>query len=209
MRTVIVPHIMPDERPKNAAGWTGFGKALAAAGPSRSGMPGWQFGWHNHDFEFVATDAGDLPHRPDPGRRARVWCWSSTWPGRSWQAGPAEWIAKYGARMMAAHVKDIAPRVRTRTRTAGPMSAMAPWTGPTIMAALRKAGLHSYFVMEHDNPKITSVSPAARIAAAQSSVRAEMRHDSVSASSDAAISRPPICGWRRCSRGWKSARLRI
>ena len=58
--TVFCPFVMPDDRPTDAAGWAAFGKTVAEAG-----KPIWDaglnYGWHNHDFEFVALEDGQFP----------------------------------------------------------------------------------------------------------------------------------------------------
>ncbi|MDB5552429.1 MAG: hypothetical protein JWL86_2413, partial [Rhizobium sp.] len=61
MDAVYCPYIMPDARPTDAAGWTAFGTRLEKAGKPFKDA-GFDFGWHNHDFEFVALSDGSLPH---------------------------------------------------------------------------------------------------------------------------------------------------
>jgi hypothetical protein len=57
---VYVPYLMAEDRPKDAAGWRAFGARLEKAGaPLRAAGLG--FGWHNHDFEFVAQADGSIP----------------------------------------------------------------------------------------------------------------------------------------------------
>ena len=57
---IYVPHIGPDQRPTDAAGWRAFGARLEKAGaPLRAAGLG--FGWHNHDFEFQAQADGSIP----------------------------------------------------------------------------------------------------------------------------------------------------
>ena len=165
LRAVIVPYIMPDQRPKNAAGWTAYGKVLASVGqPFRDA--GLEFGYHNHDFEYVATDGGALPIDlildADP---RLVLEFDVAWSVRA-GADPLKTIAKYGARVKAAHVKDIAPSGENADEDgwADVGHGIVPWA--TILPALRKAGCQ-YFVMEHDNPKDHHRFASRSIAAAQ------------------------------------------
>jgi sugar phosphate isomerase/epimerase len=60
IKAIYCPHLMPDQRPSDAAGWLAFGKRLQeAAKPFRDA--GLAFGWHNHDFEFVKLEDGSTP----------------------------------------------------------------------------------------------------------------------------------------------------
>jgi sugar phosphate isomerase/epimerase len=60
VKAVIVPYILPDQRPSDAAGWTAYAKGLAAVGKRFTGA-GLRFGYHNHDFELKPTTGGALP----------------------------------------------------------------------------------------------------------------------------------------------------
>jgi sugar phosphate isomerase/epimerase len=150
LKGVIVPYIMPDDRPKDAKGWSAYGKALAEAGkPYRDA--GLFFGYHNHDFEYVAVDGGHLPLDLILGADDSLalefdvaWCVRG---GKD----PMATIARYGSRVRAAHVKDIAPAGQNADQDgwADVGDGTMPW--PALMAALRRAGT-TYFVAEHDNP---------------------------------------------------------
>ena len=60
IRAIYCPYLLPDQRPADAAGWKAFGERLENAGkPFRDA--GLDFGWHNHDFEFVALPDGSIP----------------------------------------------------------------------------------------------------------------------------------------------------
>lgn len=150
VKGVIVPYIMPDDRPKDAKGWETYGKALAAAGaPLRDA--GMFFGYHNHDFEYVATDGGHQPLDLILGADASLalefdvaWCIRG---GKD----PMATIANYGSRVRAAHVKDIAPAGQNADQDGWADVGDGTVAWPALMAALRKAGT-TYFVAEHDNP---------------------------------------------------------
>jgi len=60
LRKIVVPFLMLTDRPTDAAGWSSFGRRLAAAGKPLQDA-GFDFGWHNHDFEFTALPTGELP----------------------------------------------------------------------------------------------------------------------------------------------------
>ena len=151
MQAVIVPYIMPDDRPKDAKGWEAYGKALAATGkPFRDA--GLLFGYHNHDFEYQATDGGHLPIDLVLGAdESLVYEFDVAWAIRG-NYDPMKTIAKYGSRVRAAHIKDIAPAGQNADEDgwADIGQGTVPWAD--LLAALRKGGT-TWFVAEHDNPK--------------------------------------------------------
>ncbi len=150
MDTVIVPWLPSDMHPTTGAGWQALGARLQKAGaPIRAA--GLNFGWHNHDFEFRKTADGATPQTAlFEGGPDLKWEMDVAWVIRG-GADPLDWIKAYSSRLVAAHVKDIAP--------AGENAAEDGWADvghgtvdwKTIHAALRAAGVRN-FVMEHDNP---------------------------------------------------------
>ncbi|RCS22255.1 sugar phosphate isomerase/epimerase [Phyllobacterium salinisoli] len=150
MKAIYCPYLQAELRPSDAAGWRAFGERLQKAGePYRKA--GYIFGWHNHDFEFVPLADGSVPQElifdaaPELSWEADI-----AWVIRG-GADPIDWINRYGDRITAVHVKDIAP--------AGENADEDGWAdvghGTVDWAALIKA-LRStpvkYLVMEHDNP---------------------------------------------------------
>lgn len=148
---MIVPFVMPDARPKDAAGWAAFGTRLAeAAKPFQDA--GLVFGWHNHDFEFVATETGDLPL--DLIAAASDDLMLELDLGWVLRAGlsPVDWIQKYAGRITAAHIKDIAPAGENADEDGWADVGHGVQDWPSIHAALHATGVNHY-VIEHDNPK--------------------------------------------------------
>lgn len=149
-RHIYCPYVMPDDRPKDSAGWRAFGARLQAAGkPFRAA--GLDFGWHNHDFEMVACADGVVPiDAIFEGGPDLSWEMDVAWVLRG-GADPLAWIARYKDRITAAHVKDIARAGENRDEDgwADLGQGVVPW-GP-IKAALVAAGVKN-FVLEHDNP---------------------------------------------------------
>ncbi len=148
---VYCPHVMPDDRPTDAAGWRAFGARLQKAGaPLRAAGVG--FGWHNHDFEFKPQADGSIPMAAIlEGGPDLEWEIDLAWVQRG-GSDPIAWIEAYKGRISAAHVKDIAP--------AGTAEDEGGWAdaghGTLPLAkyvALLKASGAKYFVLEHDNPK--------------------------------------------------------
>ncbi len=148
--TIVCPWIAPDLRPADAAGWTAFGRRLAKAGaPLRA--EGFAFAWHNHDFEFRKLPSGEVPHdlmtaaAPDLG-----WEIDVAWIVRG-GADPLHYIARDGARILTAHVKDIAPEGAKADEDGWADVGTGTVAWPAIYRAL-KATPCAHFIMEHDRP---------------------------------------------------------
>lgn len=150
--TLICPFLNPDARPEaTAAGWRGFGERLAAVGETAR-KAGYGFAWHNHDFEFKALADGSVPQEhilaaaPDIG-----WEIDVAWVVRG-GADPLAWIGDYASRIVAAHVKDIAPTGVAEDEDGWADVGHGTMDWPGIMKALREKTPARVFVMEHDNP---------------------------------------------------------
>jgi len=148
MKVLIAP-IAPG-RDMDVAGWETFAAELnEAAKPYLDA--GFGFGYHNHHFEFFDKGGARLPIEiimdvaPDALLEMDV-----AWVHRGGH-DPLKWIARYGDRLCAAHIKDIAPEGEKADEDgwADVGTGIMDWA--TIMAALGQTKC-SYFVMEHDNP---------------------------------------------------------
>ena len=150
MEQVIVPWIHPDERPTTGKGWHDLGARLQkAGGPIRDA--GLKFGWHNHDFEFIKTADGAIPQTAlFEGGPDLAWEMDVAWVVRG-GADPLAWIADHKSRIVAAHVKDIAPKGENLAEDGWADLGYGVVDWAAILPALRKIGVTN-FVMEHDNP---------------------------------------------------------
>jgi len=150
MDTVIVPWLPAEMHPTTGAGWHKLGARLQKAGaPIRAA--GLAFGWHNHDFEFRKTADGALPQTAlFEGGPDLKWEIDVAWVVRG-GADPTQWIKDHASRIVAAHVKDIAPAGQNAAEDGWADVGYGTMEWPAIMAALRAAGCDN-FVLEHDNP---------------------------------------------------------
>jgi sugar phosphate isomerase/epimerase len=150
MKAIYCPHIMPDQRPKDAAGWVEFGRRLQETGKPYKDA-GYDFGWHNHDFEFRPLPDGSIPQeRMFEGGPDLSWEGDIAWVVKG-GGDPLAWIEKFRDRITAAHIKDIAPAGQCLDEDGWADVGHGTMDWPTIMKALRGAGVE-LFVMEHDNP---------------------------------------------------------
>ncbi len=165
---LVIPYLMPADRPNDAAGWEAVGGRVAAAA-RRVKAEGLRCAWHNHDFEMHAVPGADgrCPLEfildADP---AIEWEADLAWVVRG-GADPAAWLQRYSGRVSALHVKDIAP--------AGTKSDEDGWAdvgeGTMDWAALFAAGRQAgadLMVAEHDNPSDFERFARTTIAAMQS-----------------------------------------
>ena len=150
MERLYCPHVMPQDRPADGAGWKAFGARLQRAGaPLRAAGLG--FGWHNHDFEFVPCADGTIPQAAMfEGGPDLEWEIDVAWVVRG-GGDPVAWIKANAGRISAAHIKDIAPSGENTGEDGWADVGFGTVDWPAIMAALRAAGCRHY-VMEHDNP---------------------------------------------------------
>jgi len=150
IEAVIVPSIPENERPGDGDGWHALGRRLDEVGkPFRDA--GMVFGYHNHAFEFQATPAGETPmERLLEGGRFLKWEIDVAWVVRG-GADPLNWIAAHADRIVAAHIKDIAPEGANQDEDGWADVGHGAMDWPAIMEALQRTPCR-YFVMEHDNP---------------------------------------------------------
>lgn len=151
IRLIACPFIAAEQRPADAAGWHGFGERLAGIG-ARVAEAGYGFAWHNHDFEFKPLPDGSVPMTHILEAAPKIgWEMDVAWVIRG-GADPLPWIERYGDRIVAVHVKDIARPGHGLDEDgwSDVGHGTVDWKG--LIAALRdktKAGL---LIMEHDNP---------------------------------------------------------
>ncbi|WP_299588562.1 sugar phosphate isomerase/epimerase [uncultured Tateyamaria sp.] len=150
MRTAIVPYIMPDVRPTDAAGWSAYGAGLESAAKALAAH-GVGLGYHNHDFEYATLADGSLPidHllRNAP---SVVYEFDVAWAVRA-GADPMDTVAQHGSRILSVHLKDIAAPGENEDEDGWADVGHGTMDWAALFAAFKAAGTQ-YFVAEHDNP---------------------------------------------------------
>ncbi|MGU3400684.1 sugar phosphate isomerase/epimerase family protein [Brucellaceae bacterium D45D] len=150
MKAIFCPYLVADQRPDSVTGWQEFGQRLLKAGaPFRDA--GYEFGWHNHDFEFVPLADGSVPltHILDASPDLK-WEADIAWIIRG-GGDPHAWIERYGEQIVAVHVKDIAISGEKLDEDGWEDVGHGTVNWPAFFSALRKTPAR-YFIMEHDNP---------------------------------------------------------
>ncbi|MEM8655799.1 MAG: sugar phosphate isomerase/epimerase [Pseudomonadota bacterium] len=150
VETIVVPFIMPDDRPSDAAGWRGYGARLESVAGAL-GQSDLSLAYHNHDFEFRPLDDGSLPMDLILDAAPSVaFEYDVAWAVRA-AADPMAPIDKYGARIAIAHLKDIAPEGDCADEDGWADVGHGTMDWPNLFNALKQAGTR-YFVTEHDKP---------------------------------------------------------
>jgi sugar phosphate isomerase/epimerase len=146
---VIAPWLDPSKRPVEAAGWKALGARLDAL-QKKLAEAGLLFAWHTHDFEICQLPDGSYPieHMLDGntvGLELDV-----AWVVRA-GADPLVWLRKYADRLVAVHVKDIAPQGQNLEQDgwADLGQGVVDWKGiwPVVSRAEPRIA-----ILEHDRP---------------------------------------------------------
>ncbi len=150
IEAVIVPYLAQDERPTDRIGWRTFARRLAAAGRPII-EAGFTFGWHNHDFEFVATKDGCLPIEEIAAASDEIKLeLDLAWIHVAGQ-DPVFWLERYEGRVDLAHLKDVAPAGRNTEEDGWADLGHGVMDYARIAQALMATGVRRW-VLEHDNP---------------------------------------------------------
>jgi len=150
LEQLFCPFVPEAERPTTRAGWAAFGVELAEFG-ALARAQGVRFGWHNHDFEFSALPDGTLPMEALLAETDLAWEMDLAWMVRA-GVDPQGWIERYGTRINAVHVKDLAPEgtLLDEDGWADPGQGVLDWSA--LLATLKRFTACRYLVAEHDNP---------------------------------------------------------
>ncbi|MEP5151655.1 sugar phosphate isomerase/epimerase [Planktotalea sp.] len=151
MQRVYAPYLEEKDRPTTKAGYVELAERLNAAAKLYA-AEGIAFGWHNHDFEFVALEDGSIPmdilleNAPDV-----LWEADLAWIVRG-NSDPLEYVQRFGSRLSAIHVKDIAEAGSNLEEDgwADLSAGTLDWTA--LLKACRAQSTGLIYILEHDKP---------------------------------------------------------
>jgi sugar phosphate isomerase/epimerase len=155
---IVMPYLMPQDRPKDAAGFEALGKALNKAG-EQINKGGLQLCYHNHAFEFAPL--------PD-GRRSLDVMLAAADPQLVkleldvfWVSitgsDPVALINQYAGRIALMHLKDkMKGAPQSFTEAVPPQTFVEVGSGaldfPAILKAAAAANVEHYFVEQDQSP---------------------------------------------------------
>lgn len=148
---IFAPYLEENNRPTTAAGYTDLARQLNTAA-TRYADHGISFGWHNHDFEFMALADGSTPldilmeKAPDI-----TWEADLAWIVRGGR-DPLEFIQRYGGRLSAIHVKDIAKNGTNLDEDGWCDLGAGTMDWAALLQACRNQSSDLIYALEHDKP---------------------------------------------------------
>lgn len=151
MKKIYCPHIGPEGRSEDESKWLELAEMLAKAGESYT-KEGYGFGWHNHDFEFVPTTSGRTPMEIVLETAPDIeWECDVAWVVRG-KADPVKWFERYGNRITAVHVKDIASAGQNLDEDGWADVGHGVLGWDNLIGTVQAKTKAQYFVAEHDKP---------------------------------------------------------
>lgn len=164
MSRVFAPYLEEKDRPKDAAGYAALAHRLEAAA-KRYAAEGVSFGWHNHDFEFVALPDGSIPMdillQEAP---SMTWEADLAWIVRGGR-DPLVYVERFGSRLSCIHVKDIAAAGTNQDQDGWSDLGAGTLDWAAYLQACRNQSDDLIYALEHDKPS-DPVGYASRSAAA-------------------------------------------
>ena len=151
IKRIYCPHIGPEGRSEDESKWLELAEMLAKAGEAYT-REGYGFGWHNHDFEFKPTTSGRTPMEIILETAPSIeWEADVAWIARG-KADPVAWFDKYGDRITAVHVKDIAPAGQATDEDGWADVGQGVLNWDDLITKVQSKTKAQYFVAEHDKP---------------------------------------------------------
>lgn len=149
MDAVFVPAPPSPEYRTGEGDWAAFAKALEEASKPYLDA-GLQFGYHNHHWEWDAAN-GTTPIEMLTAADGVGLEMDVAWVVRAGQ-DPIAWMKKLGPKIVAAHVKDIAPEGENADEDGWADVGTGTMDWKALMAALKSDTGAKTFVIEHDKP---------------------------------------------------------
>ncbi len=149
---LFMPSVTQEERGSAAPYWRALGTELARM-TERFARHGINLGYHNHAFELAPKDGAktalDLIFEA-AGSSPLTWEADVAWLVRG-GASPKALLQRYRDRLVAAHVKDIAPAGQNLDEGGWADVGAGVLDWPDLWHACRAAGAR-WMVVEHDKP---------------------------------------------------------
>lgn len=151
MSRVFAPYLEESDRPRTKEGYQELARRLNFVA-GKCAERGVTFGWHNHDFEFFALADGGIPMdilfetAPD-----LAWEGDLAWIVRGGR-DPLDYIERFGDRLAAVHVKDIARDGANEDEDGWCDLGEGTLDWASYLRACRKVSDDLIYALEHDKP---------------------------------------------------------
>ncbi|MBI4922961.1 MAG: sugar phosphate isomerase/epimerase [Devosia nanyangense] len=131
--------------------WAALGAGLAKIGAALNAA-GIGFGYHNHHWEFAKGADGKYPIEVLLGASPSLeWEMDLAWVVKGGE-DPVKWMDKYGSRISAVHVKDIAPAGECVDEDGWADVGYGTLDWKSLLATIKQKTKAKYLVAEHDKP---------------------------------------------------------
>ena len=148
---LFAPYLDEAQRPADTAGYKAFAARLDDVA-QQFAAHGVTFGWHNHDFEFVTLPDGGIPMEILLDSAPNIaWEADLAWIVRGGR-DPLAYIARYGHRLCAIHVKDIAPDGTHLDEDGWCDLGDGTMDWVALLQACRAQSDNLIYALEHDKP---------------------------------------------------------
>ncbi|GHA10301.1 xylose isomerase [Devosia pacifica] len=151
IKTLYCPAIPREKWEQGEDDWKQLAETLGGLSRTYTAK-GYGFGWHNHHFEFWPTASGALPMNILlDGAPDIEWEMDVAWVVRG-QNDPRAWMDKFGDRITAVHVKDLAPEGENSDEDGWADVGHGVMNWNELINDVTEKTKARYFVAEHDNP---------------------------------------------------------
>jgi sugar phosphate isomerase/epimerase len=148
--TVFCPAPPSGDYREGKKDWQELADGLAKVGAAFK-RAGKGFGYHNHHWEFVSLPNGKMPIELILASPDVQWEFDLAWGVKAGK-DPLALMEKFGSRIVAVHVKDIAPAGEKADEDGWADVGTGTLDWKALLAASRAKTRATYFVMEHDKP---------------------------------------------------------
>ncbi len=152
---LFMPAVPVDERERPAEHWRAVGAELADMA-ERLGAKNLGLGYHNHHWELKPYPDGSRPleHLFEAAAGSKLnWEADIAWLARG-EVEPTAWLERYRDRLVAVHVKDIAPSGKNSNEDGWADVGQGILDWPTLWQEALARGAR-WMVLEHDKPSAT------------------------------------------------------
>jgi sugar phosphate isomerase/epimerase len=151
IKTIYCPAPPSADFRQGTGDWTALGQGLARIGTALKGA-GIGFGYHNHNWEFAKGSDGRVPLDILMSSAPELeWEMDLAWLMKGGQQ-PEPWFDRYGSRITAIHVKDMAPAGQNAEEDGWADVGYGTIDWPRLFRLAKEKTNAKYFVMEHDRP---------------------------------------------------------